>query len=167
MGGAASRRKGAIAFTVPGTPVSQGSPKIIRKGNGKASIAIDSPKLKAWRRLVTQCARGAIGGRAWVPVKSQTRTGAKRVLCCFDEPVVVWATFYFNPIQRPRWGDIVATRPDLDKLQRAIGDALEDADYFPDDSRIVGWPAVPAKRYGEARVEIAVQSYKDFGEMVG
>jgi Holliday junction resolvase RusA-like endonuclease len=138
--GAARRRaRVRLSFTVEGTPIPQGSPKLGRHG-ARPVILLDSKKLRAWRRLVSFVAQNA-AQRAEVPV--------------YDEPVVVLATFYFERPKRPRW-DVKATRPDLDKLQRAIGDSLEAAKIVTDDSRIVGWPACPAKLYGAPRVEVEV-----------
>ena len=99
-----------------------------------------------------------------VPV---TRTVAKKRVktfrrVVFNEAVVVRATFYFEPPKHRKYGDVCEQKPDLDKLHRAIGDALTDAHVIFDDCRIVGWPVVPAKIYGSPRVEIAVQSLIDY-----
>jgi crossover junction endodeoxyribonuclease RusA len=51
--------------------------------------------------------------------------------------------------------DYPTVPPDLDKLQRAIGDALSiDAGYIKDDAQIVEWHAT--KQYGQPSVIIRV-----------
>ncbi len=155
-----------ISFVVPGVPISQGSPKIGRRGK-KAIILLDSEKLRAWRGLVTHEARvAARSWRHWVDVKrTKTFKGKSFKIvarCCFNEPVVVHATFYFEPPKSKAYGDVCHQKPDLDKLHRAIGDALEDADIVFDDCRIVGWPTTPAKLYGKPRVEISVESLIEY-----
>jgi Holliday junction resolvase RusA-like endonuclease len=67
---------------------------------------------------------------------------------CFDEPIAVYATFWF-PHKSKNTLDIKDTVPDLDKLYRAVGDSLSQAHIISDDQRIVGWPAYPAKYYAE------------------
>ena len=140
-----------LHFTVPGTPVPQGSPKIGRRGP-KAVLLLDSAKLAVWRERVTFEARSAA-----------RRSGLPKIKgCYFDEPMVVHARFYFAAPKRQRWPGIHATKPDLDKLQRAIGDALEDAKIVSNDSRICAWPAVPGKMYGEPRAEIYVWTVREW-----
>lgn len=55
-----------------------------------------------------------------------------------DEPVEVRATFVLPRPKRPRF-PVPAVKPDTDKLQRNLGDALEAAGILRDDSRIVEW----------------------------
>lgn len=83
-------------------------------------------------------------------------------------PLKVTARFYFpRPKSHYRTGknahvlkdtapDYCATKPDLDKLQRAIGDALTGV-LIRDDSQIVQWDAT--KLYGEpARCELLIEA---------
>ncbi len=146
-----------IQFTVKGQAIPQGSPKLGRHrdkhGVLKPCILLDSEKLRAWRQLVSVMAKRAIpDGAHWV-----LHNGSMSV---FDEAVVVVARFFLRPPGRANFGDICSVKPDLDKLQRAIGDALEDAGIVSNDSRIVGWPACPAKIYGDPRTEISVMTLK-------
>lgn len=57
-----------------------------------------------------------------------------------DHPVVVDVTFYLPRPQRPRF-PVPAVKPDVDKLQRALGDALETSRVLTNDSRITDWNA--------------------------
>jgi len=131
---------------------------------GRGKMIADNPKLKRWRLDVALAAETAVreSGIETVGYDYEVKRG-NRIYhltrqVCFDEPVVVWAAFFFAPPKaRPRWGDVHGTRPDLDKLQRAIGDALETANVVSNDSRICGWPEFHGKRYGDIpRAEISV-----------
>lgn len=111
-------------FVVHGQPVPQGSMKHV--GGGR--IVSKSPKLKEWREKIAQVVREQVGEPAH-------RTA-----------VSVTAVFIFNKpktVQRER----PTVPPDLDKLQRALGDAISiDAKYLNDDSQIVEWHS--EKLYG-------------------
>jgi Holliday junction resolvase RusA-like endonuclease len=119
----------AAQFVVVGNPEPQGSTKaFVVKGRAVTTSA--NTRLKPWRTEVTLAARAAMLGAAGpFPL-----VGA----------VTVHAAF---AVRRPksvrRRYPIV--KPDLDKLQRAIGDALVDAGLIKDDCQIVGWN--PTKRY--------------------
>ncbi len=148
-----------LSFIVKGEPIPQGSMRSL----GRGRMTSDNPRLKSWRRDVALAADIAVreskietvGYDYEVKLGNRIHHLTRQV--CYDEPVVVWAAFFFAPPQRPRWGDIHGTKPDLDKLQRAIGDALEMANVVSNDSRICGWPEFHGKRYSdEQRVEISV-----------
>lgn len=113
-----------ITFWVDGIPAPQGSKKHV--GNGR--LIESSKALPAWRKAVTEAARQA-----------HTETP-------IDRPVTVRADFFMPRPKRPRF-DVPATAPDLDKLQRAIGDGMEQGGLLANDSRIVQW--VATKHYGE------------------
>ena len=110
---------------VPGVPQPQGNHRVSRAGYTYEA----NPKLKPWRDAVAIVAR-----RAWLG-----RTP-------LDEPVAVDVHFAMPKPRRPKF-DRPATKPDADKLQRAIGDALETAGVVANDSRIVLWRV--AKVYAE------------------
>lgn len=117
-----------ISFYVPGKPIPQGS--MTHVGNGRM---IHKPELIQWRLLVHHLAVIAARRAGWtLPI---------------DEPVSIKATFWLERPKRPRW-DVPAVKPDLDKLCRAIGDALSPkngAGVLAEDSRIVAWDV--AKNY--------------------
>ena len=127
----------SFSFFVPGEPITEGSTRAFASGQ-RVVVAHDrGPELDAWRIKVAHAAEAAAPAAYW-----ETR---------YDGPVEVWAEFRLpRPKSAPKSRKHAQTKPDLDKLQRAIGDAL--APYkrpgvLRDDSRIVAWSAV--KRYAD------------------
>lgn len=120
-----TRERRRIAFEVLGLPRPQGSAKAyvpyawakkaVRFGRApRAVIVHDSPGLKAWRSLVADSAPD---------------------VDVLEGPVVLTVTFRLaRPETMVREAPMV--RPDLDKLTRAIGDALEGVLYV-NDAQIV------------------------------
>lgn len=108
-----------ISFFVSGTPAGQGS----KTYYGKGRMAESSKKLKPWRDEVIRVARSN------APDKP------------LDWPVRVSVTFWILRPNKPKFKDYPATPFDLDKLQRAVGDALQQSGLLKDDSRIVTWNA--------------------------
>lgn len=104
-------------FVIYGDPVPQGSMRHV--GNGR--IISKSPKLKSWRQEVARVVREQVGEP------------------CYLYPVSVTAIFNIRkPSSVKR--DLPSVPPDLDKLQRAIGDALSiDVKYLNDDAQICEW----------------------------
>lgn len=122
-----------ISFFVPGKSITEGSTRYLGVRGGKPIITHDNPELSAWRQKVAQ-----------VAVLYARQAGWELPL---DEPVVVRVAFTLAPPKRQRW-DKPAVKPDLDKLQRAIGDALgAKGSVLREDSRICEWCAV--KQYGD------------------
>ena len=112
-----------LYFTAFGEPAPQGSKTVGRNGQ----VFESSKKLKPWRKAVADAVF-----RAFVA------TGDERQ---FTEPVVVWATFF---LPRPKSVKrlLPSVAPDLDKLCRALGDALSiDSNVLADDALIVKWHA--------------------------
>jgi crossover junction endodeoxyribonuclease RusA len=105
-----------FTISVLGDPASQGSHAIM---NGRI-VQVNSKKHKAWRTaIVSTCIDELPEG--WVPL---------------DEPVELIVNFYMpkpKSVDRP----LPSVAPDLDKLVRAVGDALAIAGVYADDSRIV------------------------------
>lgn len=113
-----------IAFTVIGTPVTQGSLRafVIPK-TGRAVIANDSSKTKPWRSLISSAAYEA-RPEDWV-----TLTGG------------VWVSLAFS-VAKPRSIPKSVLYPakrglDIDKAARAVLDALTDAGLWVDDSQVI------------------------------
>lgn len=110
----------ALVVTVFGKPVTQGS-----KTRTKWGIRDDNAdRLRPWREAVKQAALDALAGRARLegPV-------AVEVVFTFDRPKSA-------PKSRPCW-PITRSSGDLDKLQRALFDALTDAGVWRDDSQVI------------------------------
>lgn len=118
-----------LSFFVAGLPVPQGS-FIARTIQGKSfAVPSNDNELKKWRASVSQVAGLALNRSADWPRKC-------------DMPVVASYRFLM-PMPKTRPAAIRAQRivlctvaPDLDKLCRAIGDSLTDAEVVIDDSRI-------------------------------
>lgn len=127
----------SFSFFVPGEPITEGSTRAFASGQRVVVTHDRGPELAAWRIKVAHAAEAASEAAYWEPRH--------------DGPVEVWAEFRLpRPKSAPKSRKHAQTKPDLDKLQRAIGDAL--APYkrpgvLRDDSRIVAWSAV--KRYAD------------------
>jgi crossover junction endodeoxyribonuclease RusA len=112
-------------FVIWGVPVPQGSMRHI----GKGVIVSKSPKLKEWRARVAEVIRQEVGEPNHL------------------SPARVTVQFYMPKPKSVR-RLLPTVPPDLDKLQRAIGDAISiDVKYLADDSQIVEWHS--QKLYGE------------------
>lgn len=114
-----------LTFTVVGIPQAQGSARAFMPKGGRFPVVTSSnPKLRGWRHLVADAAGRAV---------------ADAGVAVMDGPVRVVAEFY---LPRPKsLGKKPAPHvksPDLDKLQRSVGDAMSGV-VFRDDSQIVGW----------------------------
>lgn len=129
------------------TPAPQGSHRAfaVKKGGrytGKVVVTQDNKNTDPWRTLVAQRAREAL------------RSNPK-----ISGPCIVSLTFFF---MRPashygtgkNWGVLKASapkfhcvKPDVDKLERAVLDALTAAGVYEDDARVVR--LVGEKRYGD------------------
>lgn len=126
-----------LRIFVSGDPVPQGSKKGYVVG-GRAVIVDDNKdELKAWR--------GRVAAAASVHFKGDR----------IDEgPVVVLLTFGMprgSSVRR----EFPTVRPDLDKLMRAVLDALTEAGVWRDDAQVID--AYPRKRYSDRPgVEIRV-----------
>jgi Holliday junction resolvase RusA-like endonuclease len=104
---------------------------------GGGRIVSKSPDLKAWRKKVAGVVEGQVG--------TPNHLG----------PVSVFAIFYLTKPKSVK-RDFVTVPPDLDKLQRSIGDALSiDTNYIKDDAQIIEWHAT--KLYGNPGVLIRVE----------
>lgn len=115
-----------VRFFTPGVPAPEGSHKYVGHRGGRPVVAHDNPRLSAWRTLVARDARNAAHAAGWDAPH--------------DGPVAVEARFYLPRPKRPRFADHAATKPDLDKLARAVGDALAaPGGPLAEDSRIVTW----------------------------
>jgi Holliday junction resolvase RusA-like endonuclease len=94
---------------------------------------VEASDVKPWRKVIAKAAETALVDSG---------------LTIFDEPVMVSAVFVFpKPKSVKRvWPSVM---PDLDKLARAVGDALsvDSKLILVDDSRIVHWNIW--KRYGD------------------
>lgn len=135
----------SFSFFVPGEPITEGSVRTFTSGQRTIVTHDRGRKLEWWRIRVAHAAEKAAKRADWEPR--------------YDGPVAVTATFLLpRPKSVPKSRLLPHTKPDLDKLARAIGDAL--APYkrpgvLRDDSRIVDW--VLLKRYARSEPGVHVE----------
>jgi crossover junction endodeoxyribonuclease RusA len=146
-----------LTFVVRGLPVAQGTARAFVAG-GKARIATDSNRtnspIGAWRASIATEARMAMGRQV-----------------AFDGPVTVTAHFVFpRPrshylpanARRPRpelrldAPKFVTAKPDVDKLARALLDAITNV-VIADDSRVAGITAWKQYEDEERRPGVVVR----------
>lgn len=120
-----------IQVFVPGIPQPQGSKQAFRRGN-KIVIVEANKKLPDWRRAVREGLEAA------------------NVAC---EPIpapVSLEVIFFLPRPKTVRRLFPSTKPDLDKLVRAINDSATDAGVLEDDSQVV--EIVANKVYADAEL---------------
>lgn len=139
-----------LSFRVYGVAAPQGSTKAyIPRGWKRPIITADSARTKPWRQAVVDAALVAIAGAP--PIEG---------------PAHVGMTFFLaRPKTATRRVVEPAKKPDLDKLTRALLDALTTAGVWRDDAQAVsilarkafaGGPRDPLGPAGVPRAEIAV-----------
>lgn len=134
-----------LTFRVAGEPIPQGS--IAYKGHrgGRPVLVSDNDNLAGWRaRVAAEVAWSLPAG--WVAL---------------DEPVRLGLTFWMTPPKRPRF-IVPATKPDLDKLIRAVLDGLAEAELYANDSRVFEFDRVRS-RYATDRQEAGVVITVEWG----
>ncbi len=110
-----------VSFNVLGTPVTQGSSKAFVVGRRAIVTHNKRQPLMDWRNAIAEEARRAAGGE-FAP-----RGEAVRISAIFRLQ---------RPKSAPKKVIYPTTRPDADKLLRALGDALK-AVLYADDSQVV------------------------------
>lgn len=131
-----------LAFTVYGTPIPQGSTRaFIPKGWSRPLITAANSKTKPWRQEIASTALAEIERQRFAPR--------------MEGPVSLTAYFFFErPKSLSKSLISKTTKPDIDKLLRALQDALTGI-AFKDDSQITG--VTVGKTFGSpARVEIEI-----------
>lgn len=111
-----------LRFIAHGTPAPQGSKKHI----GAGRMIETNKNLPGWRQTLTAAAITAQKAQKtpWKPINT---------------PVTIRAIFHLPKPQKTKYGPLPAGPPDLDKLARAVGDALTQSGTLTDDARITGW----------------------------
>ena len=120
----------SFSFFVPGEPITEGSTKAFTSGQRVVVTHDRGPELAAWRTRVKRAAQEAAREAGWEPR--------------YDGPVVVNAVFMLRRPKSAKKRLMPHVKPDLDKLIRAVGDALapyKQPGVLKDDSRIVTWHA--------------------------
>lgn len=120
----------SVQFFVPGLPITEGSTRAFMRG-GRPVVTHDRQvELAVWRARVRAASIDAAEAAEWSIE--------------YDGPVKVQAAFHLPRPKRPKHAIYASTKPDLDKLQRAIGDSLapyRQTGILKEDSRIVKWNA--------------------------
>lgn len=127
----------ALSVVVPGIAVPQGSVRSL--GAGRPSVHSNAQALLPWRAAVIGTVQQAMAesGGEW-PLLGPVKLSASFVLP--------------RPRSAPKarlWPD---KKPDLDKLVRAVGDALTQSGAITDDAQIV--MILADKTYGTPRAEL-------------
>jgi crossover junction endodeoxyribonuclease RusA len=138
----------SVRFTVHGQPVPQGSKSAIRVGARTVVVEGNRAKLRPWRAQIADAAAAAMNGH-------ELMTGPVGVSCLlyFQRPK---SHYRANGKLRDDAPEYVTTRPDADKVARAIADAMTGVVYR-DDSLIGEWSIV--KTYGDPpRVIVSVEA---------
>lgn len=126
---------------VPGRPVPQGSKTaFVSKSTGRPIVVDKDVRLPQWRQKITSYALGKRNG-------GPTLAGPVgiKVIFVLDRPKSHYGTGRNANIVSKSAPTHPATMPDLDKLLRAVFDALTDAQIVLDDGQFV-WVQT-AKRY--------------------
>lgn len=128
-----------VEFEVAGLPIPQGSKKAFVVGKRAVVVDVNKDALRAWRDAVAAAAAAAYEGRPTL-----------------DEPVALEVIFRLpRPASvSPEVRLLPSVAPDLDKLQRAVFDALTKSGVIRDDSRVVRVGAT--KFYGLPGVAVRV-----------
>lgn len=108
-----------FTVTISGHPATKGSKKHV--GGGR--MAEMDKKLPAWDRAVLRACT-AVKPPGFAPL---------------DGALAVKADWYLPRPAKSKFGEHPAGPPDLDKLQRALGDGLTAAGVLADDARVVCW----------------------------
>lgn len=108
-----------LEFSVAGDPVPQGSMKAFVVG-GRAVLTSDNKKLKAWRKRLCVLIQAQLLGER---ISRDTAVGV-RISFRLLKPKTVKRVF-------------PTVKPDLDKLVRAVLDAITESGAWADDSQVI------------------------------
>lgn len=108
-----------LRIVAHGTPAAQGS----KNSFGRGRLVESDKGLPAWRAAIKAAAKLA-AGPGWEPI---------------DRAVKVSGEIRIRKPGTTKFPDHPAGPKDLDKMQRAIGDALESARILTNDARICHW----------------------------
>jgi len=142
----------AVSFTVHGTPAPQGSKTVGRTKAGAAFVREDNPQTEPWRNAVAAAATAAMLDLGEDhPLGSPLRLDVTFV---FPRPRSHYRTGRNAGQLKPSAPLYHDRRPDLDKLVRAVGDALTGI-VAADDAAFV--QVVARKHYGQPAAHISVE----------
>jgi Holliday junction resolvase RusA-like endonuclease len=132
-----------LTVTVAGKPAPQGS-----KARGRNGGLYDMSKgLEDWRRRVAVTVRTHLPSPGW-PAEAIAGPAAVTVVFLLPRPVSHYINGKHGGLVKPTAPLHPATRPDVDKLARAVLDALAKSGAIKDDGQVVTLAVV--KTYGAA-----------------
>jgi crossover junction endodeoxyribonuclease RusA len=113
-----------LTVFVAGQPAPQGSKRGFATKSGKVAMVESSKAVKPWRESIRAALLDEHG----------------RPRAYFDGPVCVELRFVMRrPLSTPKRSTPPAVKkPDIDKLARAVLDAISSAGAWPDDSHVTG-----------------------------
>ena len=150
-----------LKLRVYGTPVPQGSTKAfaLRKGGvptGRTVVTSDNRKTKPWRQKIVDEAMAQASyitgwaGREGMPL-------AVSLVFVMPRPDGHFGTGKNALVLRPSAPPRPARKPDLDKLVRAVFDALTDAGIWRDDGQVVQLHTSKVYAHGEERPGVEIE----------
>jgi len=115
----------SMAFQVFGDPIPQGSKRAFAVKGRAPNIVDDNPTLKSWRSMIVDAAREELNH-----IRDDGELPPMEL-----GPVRVTLMFFLRQPKRPK-APVPITKPDVDKLARAVLDGMTDAGVFRDDSQV-------------------------------
>lgn len=116
----------SVTFFVRGRPISQGSAKWIPSKTTGKSIPIQNKNLKPWRQAIAWAAKEELGA-CWI-VGGCSMT----LVFTFERPKAHYRTGKYGHLLKESAPQRHIQKPDVDKLERAILDALSGVAYGDD-----------------------------------
>lgn len=112
-----------LAIFIPGNPAAKGNIRYLGQRGGRAILTDATKNLKPWDSRV----------------RSALLDDENQPKAYFDGPVHIELEFVMpRPVSTPkRFTPPAVKKPDLDKLQRAVFDAISSAGVWRDDSQVV------------------------------
>ncbi|UUW88440.1 RusA family crossover junction endodeoxyribonuclease [Pimelobacter simplex] len=146
----------SLVVSVIGTPVQQGSKVANRFGHGVRDS--NDRKLRPWRAEVSGTVAETMVATGW-----QTLDGPIEISLAFfhTRPAAHYGTGRNAGVLKPSAPYWKSTAPDIDKLTRAILDALTDAAAIRDDARVARLVAEDRWADAAAGVRIVVAPLAD------
>lgn len=145
-----------LELRVPGLPVPQGSKRVVPTAQGHRLVEGNEKTLKPWRSTIALEAADAFDGQ---PTRAAVRV---TLAFSFPRPSAHYGTGRNADLLKASAPAYKTTKPDIDKLTRAVLDALTGV-AFVDDSQVAELVAV--KRFGPASAVIRVELADEFAEL--
>lgn len=129
-----------VSFTVKGNPVPKARPRTVRKGGRTWSYT--PKKVTNWENAIQEEAQ-------------------KHFPEPFNGPVALSLAFYLKRPKNRRKENFVVTTPDMDNLEKAVLDGLNEVAYEDDKYVVVKNSVKLYCRTGEPRIEVVVTALRN------